>query len=99
MTQFKPTHLHIISAREGIIASFGTTGSRGRELCEREYKARANGVTNHSPSMRCIYVTFSGEIVDVLWRRGNSGDTFLDHALLPENCRVAKSYREKTTTL
>ena len=93
--RFKNDTMVIIGASEGIIGEYGTIGNRGRELLERQYEARTGSRKNNSPYYRVFYVTLSGELTPMLWKRGQLNDVFFDNNLLPEKARIAPAYRVK----
>ena len=95
---FKNNHIVIISANEGVVATYGTTASRGRELAERKLEAMG-GRHNHNQRVKAFYVTTTGHMVELKWKRGTFNDTFLDHDLLPETSRIKAGCRRTVQTI
>lgn len=95
---FKNNHIVIVSASEGVIATYGTTALRGRELAERKLE-NLGGRHNHNQRVKAFYVTVTGHMVELKWKRGNFNDIFLDHDLLPESSRIPAGYRRTVQTI
>ena len=98
MSKFANNHIVIVGASEGVIATFGTIASRGRELAERKLESMG-GKVNHNQRVKAFYVTVTGHMVELQWKRGNLNDVFLDHDLLPDSARISSGYRQTVQSI
>jgi hypothetical protein len=76
----KANTIIILDEQNNFVSTFGTNGTRGRELAERDLI--------YKPGRKAFYLNDNREMIAIDWVIGKYGDRILDSEILPKSCRA-----------